>query len=195
LEKGKVAVQEGQDEAAVALKLWGAIISFLDDDLDVKAARLTQLPNSLAVAVRDLLLGMRPALLFLRPKRRGQPSGRSFQAARAVAAALADLLITNGEPSDVACRCVANELHRAGVAGPRGKITPQQVLRWWHDVGGASPTLTESTYKSLRAKFDRIPRAPLADREGRRQFVRGAIEAIVSAGIQRHNQQSKNPKK
>ena len=195
LEKAKAALQEGQNDLAVALNCLVAVVSFLDADFDVKAAALTQPLNTLAVAIRDLLEGAQPTLLFDRPRRRGRPTGGTFQVVRGVIAALADLLITYGEPSDLAGRCVADELRRAGVAGPKGTITSRQVLRWRHDIGGASPALTETTYKSIRAKFDSIPPPHLADRKSCRQFCtrshrlihrRRNLRRSVNAGAKMH---------
>jgi len=184
LGRAKLAAQEKQDNLPVALKCLVEVLHFLDDDLDVRAAALTRPLGTLAAAIRDVLMGARPPLFFDRPKEPGRPTGTSFEAVRGTIAAAVDALIVWGEPPSAAGKFVADELKHAGVKAPRGAaITSKQVLRWRHEVGGASPALTESTYKDVRAKYDSVPAFLVATTEARRNLVRGAIHGIWSMGI------------
>jgi hypothetical protein len=188
LAKAKVAAQSGQDELSMALKCLVAVLQFLDDDLEVRTAMLTRPLGTLVAAMRDVLIGERPNLFFDRPNEPGRPSGTTFEAVKGGIAALADALITWGEPQEVAAKFIAGELRRLGVRVPKRKgqsveISFKQVLRWRHEVGGTPSPLAERTYRDVRAKCGQTPHSLIGTTERRRNVVRGALQGIRGMGI------------
>jgi hypothetical protein len=168
------------DELIVALKCLVATLRFLDVDPEI--SQLTRPLGTLAFALRDLVRGAKPPLLFAKRGEGGRPQLTSFDHLRGTTAALVEILMRN-EKRKGAANFVANALQQEGITLPNKKpISPTALLNWRSEMGGGASPLTELCYQQTCALFDRLTNG-IADRPSPRTFVEGTISDLRGAGF------------
>ena len=140
------------DPLAVAGYAIGTVIEFINSDLQMMDAGITNPLALIQNALHDLRNGGRPALLFDRPKSPGRPTNQAFDGLKATAALAVDVLISCKVKRGDAGKYVAGEARKLGLRQPNGKeITGRAVLGWRDEIEVSKLECGAVIYRELKA--------------------------------------------
>jgi hypothetical protein len=159
---------------------------FVDGDPYAVSNELSRPLAILANAVRDIIAGGKPDLIFERQHRKGHaPADLSMHSAHAAMAGAIDALIATGVPRREAALYVVRNAQQLRLRTARG-LTVERALGWRDSIGSSrAPKLAQNVYRShVTRRNERLPLQRGEEyRAEARRFAIGCLKAIRAAGL------------
>jgi hypothetical protein len=186
LAKANVTLDRDEYELPALLRSLVAAMRFVDCDPYAVSNELSRPLAILANAIRDVMAGGMPDLVFEQRHRKNHaPANMSIHAAHAAMAGAIDALIAAGVPRSEAALYVVRQAKHLRLRLARKGLTAEQALGWRDAMPGRAPKLAKEVYRDhVKKRNERFPlqRSEEARVEARR-FAVGCLKGMRAAGF------------
>jgi hypothetical protein len=171
-----------QNALGVGIFALAAVIDFVNADLGMMDAGITNPLSVIVNALHDCWHGGRPPLLFDRPKSVGRPTDQMFDSVKAAAAMGVEVLLAAKMKRGAAGKYMADAALKLGFRRPDGKqISGRTVLNWRDEIETAKSEVGAQVFtrlKELRARWK-----PITDPEEAKALAEEFLNQARFAGF------------